>query len=882
MHCLNLAAISLLILSMVSCQQKETTSLTIPSDLTCEFQSGENIVCDKESPRLSWINKEAQTAYQIIVSSTFSKLSMDEGDIWDSGKVVSEESVLVPYAGPQLPTMQDCWWKVRIWNDKDEVSGWSESARWNTGMMQEGDWTAQWIGAPWQVDEKGTWYGNAPVLRKEIDVKKKGLVSARAYISGLGWFKMSLNGERVWNDRFVPGLTDYTLRPYLETNPRIPLDPRVTAYRTLYMGYDIKKQLSEGKNTIDVLLGNGYFHSSPNNEYKNENYGVPRMICQIVLRYEDGQTETFCSDTTWQAAKSQIISNDLYSGEFLDGSKVVDGWEPAQVKKAPDGKLTANMAPSDKVIEKLDPVSFEKLEDGTYKVDFGKEISGWIRFHDVKGNAGDTLKVNFVCESVQGNFQYIFSGNGKESFSPEFTWYVFREAIISGVSSLKAENLIAEAVNTDVRLNSRFECSNPLFEQIIQIWQRSQMDNMHAGVASDCPHREKLPYTGDGQISMPMVLANFDASAFYNKWIDDVRGSQNPETGYVPNGAPWEPWCGGGPAWGSSICVMPWEFYLRYGDRSILERCYDGMKDFVRFYRTWVQKDGTAWMKMTKPDGSECYWYNLGDWAPAYQVPEDALVHTFFLWLCERNTSLTAKALGNEAEAQEYAALAEATKTAFSKRFYDTDTKSYGDFGSNVYALYMGVPDEQLEDVRATLREELGVKYNKHVNVGFIAHRFIYEALSMNGMGDLAYDILNQRDFPSFGWWIEQGATTTWEQWKGTDSRNHPMFGGGLAWFSRYLAGVNPDPAEPGFKHIIVRPVPVEALENVTYTTKTPYGELISHVAVKDGAVKMDVTVPFGSHATVYVPKSMEAVTAAPMDDDSYEIHEVGPGSHSF
>ena len=533
-------------------------------------------------------------------------------------------------------------------------------------------------------------------------------------------------------------------------------------------------------------------------------------------------------------------------------------------------------------MEVLNPVSFEKLEDGTFKVDFGKVISGWAKLDGVNVSKGDTLKVNHLSEYPAGRCEYVCASDGKVSLNPKFTWYVFREAIISGIKDLDASRIVAEAVGSDVKPNAEFDCSNPLFCQIEKIWRQSQVDNMHAGVASDCPHRERLPYTGDGEVAMPMVLANFDAASFYNKWIGDVKGSQNPESGYVPNGAPWEPCCGGGPAWGAAICVMPWEFYNRYGDKDLLASCLGPMKAFMRFYDTWRTEDGTSSFHKPTPFGTPLYWYNLGDWAPAFGLPKDELVHTFFYWLCADITAKTAKVLGDEKCAAEYSEKADGIRDAFNRSYYDPEAKSYGDFGGNVYALYMGVPQERLEDVRATLREELMGKYNGHVNVGFVAHRFLYETLALNGMNDVAWTLLNQKDFPSFGWWLEQGATTTWEQWDGTDSRNHPMFGGGLVWFYKMLAGVQTDPDEPGFKHIIIRPIPVKELEDVSYTTRTPYGTLVSKVKVNGDKVRMEGRVPFGTRATVYVPKNTDAAILRPLDDSSYEIYEIGPGEYSF
>lgn len=855
-----------------------------PTGLRCEYQDGNVLVEPGTSPRMSWINHSDQSAYEIEVTS-------GKDVVWNSGRITSGESHLVPYAGPATVPMKEYSWKVRTWDKDGKSSGWSEPARWTTGPARDG-WEAEWIGASWQKDERGNWYTRYPMFRKEFNVGA-GLESAKLFISGLGYFEARINGGKVGDDFFAPGLTDYTRRPFLGTNPRIPLDPDVTAYRTLYLGYDVTGMLRKGANAIGVTLGNGYFHTRPTAQSAQcEPFGVPRLIARIELTYKDGRTEHISTDTSWKAAESPFIFGDIWAGEAYDAREEQAGWDKpgfddsawtAAVKRStPDGPLTANNGPTDKVTEVFKPQSFEKLDNGSYKVDFGTVISGWTRFRGITGNAGDTLKVEYISEYPSPRCEYIFAGSDPVDFAPRFTWYVFREAVISGIKDLSAEQLTAEAVNTNVPVNATFTSSNPLFEKVLTIFERSQMDNMHSAVASDCPHRERLPYTGDGEIAMAAVLTAFDAASFYNKWIGDVIGSQNPKTGHVPNGAPWEPMCGGGPAWGAAICVMPWEFYLRYGDKDVLEKSFEGMKAYTKFFEYWTRPDGTVHVQKAAPDAPETMWFSLGDWVPPYENPDASLVHTFYYWLCAHNTCLTAKALGKDAEAEEYARLCETIKSVFDKAYYNPEEKSYGDYGSNVFALYMGVPKEHYADVCATLRNELAVKYKGHANTGFIATRFLFETLAMNGMADLAYTIMNQRDFPSFGWWIEQGATTTWEAWDGGGSRNHPMFGGSLTWLSKNLAGVDADPEAPGFKHIIVRPIPVKELPDVRYSQKTPYGTVESHVSHDGKTVKVEVTVPFGSTATVYVPKSVEAASANPLSDDSYTIQEVGPGVHSF
>jgi alpha-L-rhamnosidase len=439
----------------------------------------------------------------------------------------------------------------------------------------------------------------------------------------------------------------------------------------------------------------------------------------------------------------------------------------------------------------------------------------------------------------------------------------FGRLVIKGADHLLPDELTAEAVNTDVKQTSEFRTSNELFNKINEIWQRSEMDNLHGCIPSDCPHRERSPYTGDGQVSCVTVMHNFDAAAFYQKWVRDIRDCQNTETGYVPNGAPWQPRCGGGVTFGAAMNIIPWEYYVHYGDIRMLKDNYFAMKEQVRYMLTWLTKDGTMYAQKTNIDSKEPnYWLNLGDWSPAFKLPSDELVHTFFLWHCADFTAKAAKALKNDADYTYYAKIADDVKTAFNRKFYDAANKTYGDYGSNIYALYMGIPADRYTDVVNTEREEITKKYNGHLNTGIFATQLLFETLSANGMNDVAYEAMNKKDFPSYGNWIAQGATTTWEQWDGGNSRNHPMFGGGLTWFYRTLAGVWTDDSEPGYKHIIIKPVLSDKLDDVYYSNITPYGKVVSSIRQTQGKIEIEVLIPVGSHATIYLPtKNISKIT---------------------
>ena len=841
-------------------EAKDRTCDIIPVRLTCEMMEEPNCI-DVRHPRLSWINSPAdeaikgagQSAYRIRVATSRERLVRP--DIWDSRKIRSDQSVFIPYEGKELCSGQQVWWQVKVWDSHGNASEWSEPARWRAGMVSPEEWQAGWIGAPWQGEWEDRNDTPAPLFRKTVNLERK-VRSATAFVTGLGYFEFHVNGEKIGDEVLIPNFTNYSKRPRLpETN--IAIEDNFRGYRVMYLTYDITGHLAQGNNTLEMLVGNGWYNT--HTRRWPASYGSPRMLYQIKVTYDDGTEDTIVSDTSWKVRKSSIVFNDEYLGETFDARVNDEEWHDAVERKAPSGELCASYAPLDKVVETIRPVSLTKTGEG-WEADFGKEISGWIRFRGVNGKRGDTLTVRYISESPVGRQRYVF-GDGKcDDYAPKFTWYVFRKAVISG-ADMSEENVIAEVVNTDVKADSEFISSNILLNQINAIWRRSFEDNLHGGTMSDCPHREKSPYTGDGQVCCETAMANYDCYAFYHKWIRDIRDAQNVETGYVPNSAPWQPGCGGGVAWGAAMNIMPWELYRHFGDIKILEDNYFAMTEHMRYLMSWTAEDGTMDYQVKTVNGSRGYdrWLRLGEWVAPYGLPSPELVHTYFLWHCADITARTAQALGMEEDSRKYAEIARNVKAAFHKKFYVPEDRTYGDYGANVFALHMGVPEEYEDAVVGTLRKELEEKYGKHLNTGIFGTRRLFEVLARYCLNDLAYEIMNQKDYPGFGWWIEQGATTTWERWDGKDSRNHPMFGGGLTWLYNTLAGVKIDEEQPGYRNIIIKPVLVRDLEEITYSKRTPYGELKVSISHKNFKGSMTVTVPVGSSAEVYLPDCQEA-----------------------
>lgn len=887
-----------------------------PIKLTCEYMNGP-IVVDVLQPRLAWVNVadrgergQMQTAYQIRVASSFEKLRTP--DLWDSGKVNSDQSDRVKYSGKTLQSRMDCWWQVRVWDMNGNVSGWSEPAYWQMGILDASEWKAKWIGAPWQGEEALPKPMNpnaplpeqlpppAPMLRKEFSVHKE-ISKAVAFVTGLGYFELYLNGQKVGNDVLVPNQTNYGKRPGL-MDENIPIPDNFREYKVMYLAYDVSELLKNGSNAVGALVGNGFYNPA---KYWAGAYGTPRFLLQMYVTYTDGSEDIIVSDESWKAAQSPILMDMVYYGEHYDARKEQPGWntpgfndadwQPVALRKAPEGNLVAHTAYPDRIMERISPRSIKKLENGNYFVDFGEEVSGWLRLNHVTGPAGHKIEIKYNSNIYSGDNSYIFRGDGPENYAARFNWFIFSSVEISNWSGeLKPEMLTAEVVYTYVEESAVFETSNTMFNDINKIWRRSQTDNMKGGIASDCPHRERAAYTGDGQVACVTVMHNYDARNFYYKWIKDIFEAQNPDDGYVPNGAPWQPGCGGGVAWGAAICIMPWEFYLHYGAKDMLEDNYEGMKGYVRYMQNWVGDDGIMHMQRPGRDGKVLRWFNLGEWVTPGDLPPDPMVHTFYFWRCADITAQTARILGNTSEAERYADLAEQTRKAFWKHFYDEKNGTYGKSGGNIFALRMGVPENQYQRVLAALRNDIKAN-NGHLDTGIFGTQFFFEILSEHGMHDLAYEAMNKREEPGYGRWLELGSTTTREHWNEGGSHNHPMFGGGLVWYYRKLAGMQTDPDKPGYRHIIFRPQPVDDLTWVKYFNQTVYGEAGIHWSKQGEQLTMQIDVPVGSSATVYVPvlndKSVmesglpvaESVDVKFLkEEDGYMVFSVASGKYSF
>jgi len=743
-------------------------------------------------------------------------------------------------------------------------------------------WTASWIGAPWdgEVFDDAKVYP-APEFSKTLELTKK-VRSAVASVTGLGFFEFYVNGIKCGEDVLSPNETSYGHRANLIQREFDMDDSSWRGFRVLYLSYDITDLLKRGTNEFSALVGNGFYAIRMNS---TDAYGTPRFICQVDITYSDGTMERVVSDEGWKVRRSPIVMNDMYEGEIYD-ARLEDSqeWQSVVLRKAPDGKLMLQDGVPDRVVRTIKPSTVRQLDDSRWELVFDEYVTGWLRLCNFQAEEGSEIEIDFPVET-DGNGVYKYISNGKEvdSYAPRFHWWAYDRAIISGwPGELKASNIVAEVVNSDVKENAHFSCSNTLFNRICEIWKQSMLDNMHLGVETDCPHREKGPYTGDGEASCVAVLHNYDVSAFYRKWFRDMSDCQDSLSGYVPNATPWHPGCGGGVPWGAAMNIMPWEHYLRYGLKKVLEENYFPMKEQLRYMLGWRLEDGTMFQQRTRTDGSVGYWMNLGDWCPPYSLPSGNLVHTWYLWRCASYTAKAAKALGHMDDYATYQALSDSVAAAFHVKFYNPETGSYGESGprkgtgygvgdhegcgdgSNIYALAMGVPAERYDRVIEAVKKELAAN-DGHFNTGIYASGLFFEVLCENGLAEAAFEAMNKTDYPSFGHWISQGAKTMWEQWNGEGSRVHHMFGGAVTWLYRCLCGVQLDEEAPAYKHIILQPKPCGDIMWAEYSTETPFGLLsVKWKRNSEGRFIYKLNIPSGSYATVYMPDGSTPQTVHP------------------
>lgn len=881
----------LLVLSFFSCQVPEMRVF----DLCTDYLTNP-VAIQADSIWLGWKldvcngrnRNKMQSAYQILVASDSLLLFDDTGNLWDSGKVNSSQSQQILYKGEALVSRQHVYWKVRVWDENDQVTEWSTIANWTIGLGPV-DWLASWISNREDDTPLEANVAPAPFFRKNIEVLKE-IKNARTYICGLGFYEMYINGDRIGDQVLAPAVTNYDKRTI--EHILYPYDDQ-SHKRILYNTFDVTSYLKKGKNCLGVILGNGWYNQRGRTVEGCMWYDTPRLLLQLEITYQDGTMESIVSDESWMCAIGPLVSDNIFTGEVYDARKEMDGWNSVEYDdslwqkaievRSPEGKLYPQTAPYDKVMQTYHPELKEQVNDSVYHFVLPKMIAGWAML-TVSGEAGDCIKLRFIGEEGIDFGQsdtYILKGNGEECWEPRFTWHTFREIeVVSPNVKLNAQSLVAKEVYTDIAGAGSFVSSDTILNSIYRKYIHTQKINMHGSISSDCPHRERLAYTGDGQVLVESMLYAFDCTSFLCKWLDDIADAQNHVTGYVPHTAPFGGG-GGGPAWGSAYVIMPWTYYCQYGDAVLLDRHYDGMKHWVQYLGTRLDERGIVVKE--EPDG-----WCLGDWCTPdkIELPE-SLVNTAYYYHVADIMSQVAYALNKTEDMFYFDALAKQIKQNFNEVFFNKEKDVYWENrqGANVFPLAFGlVPEDKKEKVlNALLHQIESIDY--HFDTGILATPLLLKVLTENGYSEIAYKLMTQRSYPSFGYYITKDEySCLWEDWHGNSSRCHPMFGSVIAWFYNTLLGIRYDPEQPGMKHIVISPCPVGDLSFCKGSYRSLYGIVRSEWEI-DGEqnFSLKVEVPANTTATLFVPKQytevMESGKCMEMKDNTLLL---GSGVYHF
>ncbi len=838
-----------------------------PFDLRVEYLKEPQLI-DIPRPRFFWklksdLRGDQQTAYQIIVSSEKEFCEKEVGDYWDSGKVSSQETSHIPYGGEEFLSCQNYFWRVRWWNMSGQVSPYSEIAVFGTGFMGTSKFRASWI----TMAAPETYTGPSTVLlgqNEQPDVQCLGIylrkefksrgraTRAMIYISGLGHYRLYLNGQRIGDRVLDPGWSDYN---------------RVA----FYSSYELTDLIQE-QNALGVILGNG-------RHIQKYGYGQPRLLCRLEIYYEKGGLDIITSDESWKVSGGPVRENGIYFGENYDARLEQPGWtEPGfddsgwKKAVAVSGPPTAAQnIPPIRITERLKPVSIQKLDSGRYIFDFGRNISGWARLR-VSGPAGSQVQLRYgellqpdgqlnqdTCDRARATDVYILKGDGEEIYEPHFTYHGFRYVELDGFPGNPGpETLEACFIHSDVERSGHFESSNELINRIHDCCLTSFRVNLMS-IPTDCPQRdERHGWLQDALATAEAASYNFDLAAFYSHFLNLIRQAQK-EDGSLPDFVPpYNPSVyPADPAWGSAYISLCWHLYRFYGDRDILRKHFQSLKNYIDF----LKQKATGNLQLTLG--------KYGDWCqPGGMVPKKTpleLVSTWFYYHDVRIFATICELVGRKEESKEYAELAEKIKASFNHAYLEDrqyralrqgPADRFPDQTSNLLPLYLDlVPADRKEEVLRALLESLVIQHDHHPDTGVVGTRFLFEVLNRFGLQEIALKIILQDSYPGWGYMVREGATSLWERWekltgRGMNSHNHAMFGSVDAWFYRGLAGL--EPIEAGWKVFQVKPYP--GLDEIRCRLITVQGEIIVSWRRTASEFSLALVVPVGTRARLGFP----------------------------
>ena len=835
--------------------------------LKCEYMENP-IGIDELHPRINWqmISENRgilQKAYQIQVSVEEAFKCI----LWDTGMVESTQSIHLVYNGPDLQPRTRYYFRVRIQDNRGNDSGWSDVGFWETGLLGMHEWVAGWIKP---VMDSKTIKEACPMLRRTLLVKGK-VKTARVYATALGLYELHLNGVRMGDWLFTPGWTNYRKRLQYQT-------------------YDVTNMLKPGTNAIGAVLGKGWFSGNLVWSGNHDLYGDSQaLLLQMHILYEDGSEELLLSDKGWKSSTGPILMSEIYHGETYDARLEKKGWSMpeydasdwVEVEEYSYGKstLTAQENVPVRIIQQINPVRIIKTPAGESVIDFGQNMTGWVRF-SVEGSAGTAVTLkhaevldshgNFYTENLRSAKQtitYTLKGEGVEHFEPHFTFQGFRYVSVVGYpGEILPENFMGMVIHSDMEEAGYFECSNELVNQLQHNIQWGQKGNF-LDVPTDCPQRdERLGWTGDAQMFIRTACFNMNTALFFTKWLRDLYTEQSLKKGVphvVPNVLGENSFSSA--AWGDAAVICPWILYLCYGDSRILEKQYDSMK---------------MWVEYIKNQGDNPYLWNtgshFGDWLGLDSKPDsyegatskDFIATAFYAY----STSIlvrTAGILGRQEDAIQYEELHRNILENFRKEFVTpNDGLVVETQTAHVLALMFDLVEEK--DKRRTVDALVKLlRDNKnHLTTGFVGTPYLCHVLSNNGCNNLAYELLQQTDYPSWLYQITKGATTVWEHWDGIkedgsfwsrdmNSFNHYAYGAIGDWLYRVVAGIDTDQENPGYRHILIKPCPGKGLIFARASLQSMYGEIKSEWEKTPVDMKLEMVIPPNTTATVILPDAL-------------------------
>jgi alpha-L-rhamnosidase len=819
-------------------------------------------------PHFSWINiaeqqGASQSAYQILVASSSDKLSEQKTDYWDSGKTGSSESNLIQYTGDEPNPGQTLYWKVRVWNENDRVSAWSEPAKFSIGLLEPSDWSASYIGyTDSDLDnENMSGFHLAPQFRKQFVVdardKKERYV---LHVNSLGYHEVYLNGNNVSDDVLSPAVTQFNKRSLVNT-------------------YDITDYIKSGQNDLIIWIGSGWYSEGLPGVVGNG----PVFKAQLENITGDKNNTILVSDESWSARNSEYerIGNwrsGQYGGEIINGNLETRNvvfespddveWNKVTIVTIPVHEVTPQMTEPNRIKKTINPVSTVRLTGSSHLIDMGTTITGWfeILFPGLQENQEITIEYSDHLNEKgelynQGQVdKYIASGRGTEHFINKFNYHGFRYVKISNLQQEPIlENIKAHFIHTDFETTSTFVSSDEELNSIHDMVSYTLRNVGLGGYLVDCPQIERLGYGGDGNASTIAAQIMFNLAPLYNNWLQ-AWGDVIRENGDMPYIAPNPYNAGGGPFWSGFIISASWNTYQNYGDKQVLEKYYPVMLRWLEF----VDKHSVEGLLEKWPNTDYRNWY-LGDWATPDGVgnPDHVdersvdLVNNCYISVCFSQMEDIASVLDKEEDKKIFAKKRNNLNKKIHDTFYNEGEGYYGT-GSQIDIIFPmlcgAAPDNLHDDLVALLISRTENEFNGHLNTGLVGIPVMMAWAETANQPDFVYSMLKKKTYPGYLYMIENGATTTWEHWNGERSRIHNCYNGVGQWFYQVVGGIRTIKGVPAYKKFVIDPQIPNGVTWAKTTQRTPYGKIVVNWELYDEKMAMEVEVPIGTTGILQYP----------------------------